>query len=262
MKDVAAISIPRFALIYLLLIVVLIVLKKARINQTKLLFIASLRMTVQLILAGFILLYIFENPHPAFTLLYLVIMIAFASFRVYSSNKGLNRRFKIAIGISLSIAGLSIIAFFVVAVANQSLFNPQYVIPIGGMLMGNAMTGVSLGIKTFREYVESEHLQMEALLNIGAHPQDVLKPFVNRAMETAIVPTLNAMVGMGIVKLPGMMTGQILSGTLPTTAILYQIAIMIAISCVVCLSVFGALYGGYRSLYNSRYQFVFDSKNE
>ena len=68
------------------------------------------------------------------------------------------------------------------------------------------------------------------------------------------MPTLNSMVGMGIVSLPGMMTGQILSGTLPTTAILYQIAIMIAICTVVCLSVFGSLYFGYRTLYNDRNQ--------
>ncbi|NMB08219.1 MAG: ABC transporter permease, partial [Tissierellia bacterium] len=65
---------------------------------------------------------------------------------------------------------------------------------------------------------------------------------------------LNSMVGMGIVSLPGMMTGQILSGTLPTTAILYQIAIMIAICTAVCLSVFGSLYFGYRTLYNDRNQ--------
>ncbi|HPZ52781.1 MAG TPA: ABC transporter permease, partial [Clostridia bacterium] len=67
---------------------------------------------------------------------------------------------------------------------------------------------------------------------------------------------LNNMVGMGIVSLPGMMTGQILSGTMPTTAILYQISIMIAICTVVCLSVFGSLYLGYRTLYNERNQFL------
>jgi putative ABC transport system permease protein len=64
---------------------------------------------------------------------------------------------------------------------------------------------------------------------------------------------------MGIVALPGMMTGQILSGTLPTTAILYQIAIMIAICTVVCLSSFGALYFGHKTLYNERNQILLPS---
>jgi putative ABC transport system permease protein len=67
------------------------------------------------------------------------------------------------------------------------------------------------------------------------------------------------MLGMGIVALPGMMTGQILSGTLPSTAILYQIAIMIAICTVVCLSSFGSLYFGFKTLYNKRNQIVIDA---
>lgn len=147
------------------------------------------------------------------------------------------------------------LVYFVAAVVNQSLFNPQYVIPLSGMIFGNAMTGVSLGVKTFRENTASAKERMEALLNFGVSPKNILLPFVNQALETAILPTLNSMVGMGIVSLPGMMTGQILSGTLPTTAILYQISIMVAICTVVCLSVFGSLHFGYHTLYNKRSQF-------
>jgi putative ABC transport system permease protein len=166
----------------------------------------------------------------------------------------INRRFKLAIVFSLSLSGLSIIIFFVAIVIGKSIFNPQYIIPISGMIIGNAMTGVTLGVKTFRESFESQRSRIETLLNIGVTPKRILMPFVNQALETALLPTMNSMLGMGIVSLPGMMTGQILSGTLPTTAILYQIAIMIAICTVVCLSVFGSLYLGYRTMYNSRNQ--------
>ena len=82
-------------------------------------------------------------------------------------------------------------------------------------------------------------------------------PFANNALETALLPTLNRMLGMGIISLPGMMTGQILSGTSPTTAILYQIAIMVAITVAVCLTVFLALNFGYKTLYNKRNQMMF-----
>ncbi|MCX7615761.1 MAG: ABC transporter permease, partial [Clostridiales bacterium] len=123
-------------------------------------------------------------------------------------------------------------------------------------VMGNAMTGTALGIKTFRESFSGQKSKMEALLNIGVNPSKILLPFVNQALETALVPTLNSMLGMGIVALPGMMTGQILSGTLPKTAILYQIAIMIAICTAVCLSVFGSLYLGYKTLYNKKKQIL------
>jgi putative ABC transport system permease protein len=212
-------------------------------------------MTVQLILAGFVLTYIFKNPHPLFTTGYLAAMMAFAIHRVLSKNRDLNRSFKLSIGFSLAFSGFAVLVYFILAVVNQSLFNPQYVIPLSGMIFGNAMTGVNLGVKTFRESLAAGRERMEALLNFGTSPKSILLPFVNQALETAILPTLNSMVGMGIVSLPGMMTGQILSGTLPTTAILYQISIMVAICTVVCLSVFGSLHFGYRTLYNRRSQF-------
>lgn len=259
MQGIAELNLLQFGLVYLLLLIVLGIMKKCNISQTKLLVVASLRMTIQLTLAGFILTYIFKNPHPIFIVLYLVVMTAFAIHRVVSKNKTINRKFKLAIGISLTFSGISIIAFFVTIVVGKSIFNPQYVIPLSGMIMGNAMTGVSLGVKTFRESLESQRYRMETLLNIGVTPKKILLPFVNQALETALLPTINSMLGMGIVSLPGMMTGQILSGTLPTTAILYQISIMIAICTVVCLSVFGSLYLGYRTLYNDRNQMKFMS---
>lgn len=247
----------QFSLVYLLLLLVLAIMKKAKVNQTRLLLVASLRMTVQLTLAGFILTYIFQNPHPAFTVLYLAAMTLFAIHRVLAKNKGLNRAFKLSVALSLGISGLAIVAFFVLVVVRVSLFNPQYTIPLSGMIMGNAMTGVNLGLKSFQDTLGAQKNRVESLLNLGVAPDRILLPFSNSALETALLPTLNNMVGMGIISLPGMMTGQILSGTLPTTAILYQIAIMIAICTVVCLATFCSLSFGFRSLYNSRSQIEF-----
>lgn len=257
MKEVIALNIYQFALVYLLLLVVLGIMKKCRINQTKLLLIASVRMTLQLVLAGLVLTYILENPHPAFTVLYLLAMTLFAIYRVLSRNRGVNRRFKWAIALSLAGSGLSIVVFFVCVVVGVDLFNPQYTIPLSGMIIGNAMTGMTLGMKTFTESLEAQRNRAEALLNLGVEPRRILLPLVNSALETALLPTLNSMLGMGIISLPGMMTGQILSGTLPTTAILYQIAVIIAICTVVCLSVFSALHFGYHTLYNKRQQLLF-----
>jgi putative ABC transport system permease protein len=254
MQSVVELNLFNFGLIYLLLILVLAIMKKAKINQTTLLLVASIRMTVQLILAGLILTFIFKNPHPFFTVLYFCAMTTFAIHRVLSKNRGINRSFKIAISASIAGAGLMIVVFFVGVVVNVNIFNPQYTIPLSGMIIGNAMTGVSLGIKTFTENLKTQRSRIDSLLNLGVTPKKILLPFVNNALETALLPTLNSMLGMGIISLPGMMTGQILSGTLPTTAILYQIAIMIAICTAVCLVVFSSLYFGYRTLYNKRNQ--------
>ncbi|MBS5083885.1 MAG: ABC transporter permease [Clostridiales bacterium] len=257
MREVIQIDYGRFLLIYLLLLIVLAVMKKCKMQQSKLLLLGSVQMTVQLVIAGFLLTYIFENPKPIYTISYIILMISFAIYRVLSKNKELNLKFKLYIASTLSISGIGIIVFFIVVVVNENLFNPQYAIPLSGMIFGNVMTGLNLGLKTFRESIDTERNKMEALLNFGGKPNDILRPFVFQALETALLPTINSMVGMGIISLPGMMTGQILSGTLPTTAILYQIAIMIAITTVVCFSVFGSLYLGYQTLYNSNAQFNF-----
>ncbi len=260
MSGIVQLQLWQFSLIYLLLIVISLVMKKSRVNLVKQLFVASLRMSVQLVLAGLVLSYVFKNPHPAFVMGYLAVIIGFTIWRVLRQNKGLNPRFQLVIGLSIFCSGLAVLAFFILAVVGESPFNPQYVIPIAGMLMGNTMTGVGLGVRAFRTSLKDQRHRISALLNIGAPPRDILLPFVRQAMETALLPTLNSMMGMGIVSLPGMMTGQILSGTLPMTAILYQIAIMIAICAVVCLASFGALHFGYQTLYNERNQILLDDK--
>lgn len=251
---VVEMNIYQFALIYLLLILVLFIMKKAKISQTKLLLLASFRMTVQLVLAGLVLTYILGNPHPLFTVLYIAAMTTFATIRVLRKNRDLNKKFKLAIALSLAGSGTLIVLFFVEVVVGMDFFNPQYTIPLSGMIFGNAMTGLTLALKTFSENLKAQRNRVESLLYVGVTPRKILLPFVNNALETALLPTMNSMLGMGIISLPGMMTGQILSGTLPMTAILYQIAIMIAITTVVCLAVFSSLYFGYRTLYNERNQ--------
>ena len=257
MNEIIALNIEQFMLIYLLLIIVLFVMRKCRINQTKLLMVASMRMTVQLVLAGLVLTYIFENPHPVFTIAYIIAMTGFAIYMVLQRNKTINKKFKLIVSASLAASGIAIVCFFIMIVVGVSIFNPQYTIPISGMIIGNALTGVSLGLKTFNENVNSQRTRIDALINMGAAPKKILTPFVNQAIETALLPTLNSMLGMGIISLPGMMTGQILSGTMPLTAILYQISIIIAICAVTCLAVFCALFFGHRTLYNQRAQIVY-----
>ncbi|MDD2994517.1 MAG: ABC transporter permease [Pygmaiobacter sp.] len=256
MNGIVSITFWRFLLIYLLLLLVLFIMKKSRIENTGILFTAGLRMTLQLVLAGYVLTFIFQNPHPLLTLAYLFSMTGFAIHRVLSGNRDLNLRFRLSIAGSLALSGVVIVFFFVWVVVNVSIFNPQYVIPLSGMIFGNAMTGVGLAVKTFRENLRTQRPRIDALLNVGAPPKEILLPFVNQSLETALLPTLNSMLGMGIVSLPGMMTGQMLSGTLPTTAIFYQISIMIAICAVVCLAVYGSLQLGYQTLINKDDQIV------
>jgi len=251
MNGAVKLNLINFLLVYLLLILVLLIMKKSKIHQTKLLFLSSIRMTLQLVLAGLVLTYFFKKPHPLFTIIYIISMIVFS---VLSTNKNINKKFKFIVAASLSFTGVFVLLFFMICVINQSIFNPQYAIPISGMLIGNSLTGVLLGLKTFNGSIQTGKNKIDALLNLGVTPQKILLPYVNSALETALLPTLNSMLGMGIISLPGMMTGQILSGTLPTTAIMYQIAIVVAICASVCISTFLCLNFGYKTLYNNASQ--------
>lgn len=246
----------QFGLVYLLLLVVLAVMKRSKIDRTRLLITASIKMTVQLVIAGLLLQTIFANPHPAFTVGFIIVMIVFSIRRVYQTRPDLNPGFRRAVAVSLSCSGLAVLIFFVAGILGQDLFNPQYTIPLAGMIIGNAMTGVTLGLKTFMDAIKAERRRIDTLINLGVDFKTILHPMVNQALEAALMPTLNSMLGMGIIFLPGMMTGQILSGTLPLTAIMYQIAIMIAICTSVCLTVFFTLNLGYKTLYNHRDQFI------
>ncbi len=240
-----------FLLAYALLLVVGLIMRLCRINRLRMLFMAGLRMTVQLILAGFLLTYVFAHPHPLFTAAYLGVMTLFTIRTVLGRHPRLNSRFRRCVAVSLAVCGLLSTAFFVACIARQNVFDPQYAIPLAGMLMGNAMTGLSLALKSFEEALGAQQARIRTLVNLSVRPQRILFPLVRAALETALLPTLNSMLGMGIVFLPGMMTGQILAGAAPTTAILYQGSIMMAICATVCLAVLGALLWGYRSLWDT-----------
>ena len=249
MNQVIELQIWQFLCIYLLLIFVLLIMKKCRLDKGKLVLLASFKMTVQLVLAGLILAYIFKNPSLVLTLAYLFCMIGFTLYRVLSLHKSLNRRFKVIIALSITFSGVFTLFFFIFIVIGANAFTPQYVIPISGMLMGNTMTGVSLGLKTFCESLKEQQVKIDALTCAGVAADTILAPFIRQALETAMLPTINSMLGMGIVFLPGMMTGQMLAGTLPTTAILYQIAIMIAICAAVTCACFLSIYLGSKTLF-------------
>ena len=162
MNSIVSINLFQFSLIYLLLLLVLGIMKFCHINQTKLLFVASLRMTVQLILSGLVLMAIFKNPHPIFTVLYVLAMLIFSIHRIYVKCPDLNKRFKVVVFCSLGLTGVFILSYFICIVVGMNLFNPQYTIPISGMLFGNALTGINLGISTFYDDIKnSTELKIE-----------------------------------------------------------------------------------------------------
>lgn len=256
MKGIIDLTIVQVALAYVFVLVVLVIVRARGIKREKEIIISSIRMTLQLVLVGYLLVYIFNNPNPFITIGIIILMEAFAVYTVFKKfKKQLFKALKQVIAVSMAVGTLSCLVYFLLVVVQISpWYEPQYFIPIAGMIVGNSMTGISLGVKSLVEGMTVQRAAVEEALILGATPQDASRGIVNSTFDAAILPTINSMVGMGIVFLPGMMTGQILSGTDPTTAIAYQIAIMLGILGAVALTVFIMLHWGYRTFFNKQHQ--------
>jgi len=256
MNGIIEIGTFRLILAYIFIAILLFIIKIKGIKREKDVLIGSVRMTIQLILTGYILSYIFDNPNPFVTIIYLLIMLAFAVHNTFKRVKvKLKNNLKILIGFSLAIGTIiSLLYFLIIVVRISPWYNPRYFIPIAGMIVGNAMTGITLGVTRLVDGMTNQKYAIEGALMLGATPKDATRSIVNNAFDSAILPTINNMVGMGIVSLPGMMTGQILSGTSPLVAIQYQIAIMLAICGSVSLTVILFVQLAYKTFFNERCQ--------
>ncbi len=236
---------------YIFVLVLLIIFKARGIKREKQILIATTRMTVQLTLMGYVLMFVFRSPSWWLTLLMLAVMLSFA---VYNARKRVKSEMPKELG---RLMGLSMAAGYLVTAALflfvilrvEPWFNPQYCIPISGMIVGNSMTGIALGANKLCSGMADRREQIENSLMLGATPAAAARTVVNDAFDSAILPTMNNMLTMGIVSLPGMMTGQILSGTFPITAIKYQIGIMLAILGCTSLTVVLFVTLGYKAFF-------------
>lgn len=259
-NGVVQLHLGQMASAYIFVVILLFIVRKRGIPREKEILISSFRMTIQLVLTGYVLTFLFEASHPLYTLLAITVMESFAIYNVYNRSKlNLNRRIKVAIALSLLFGTLIGLFYFILVVVRiKPWYEPRYFISLAGMIIGNSMTGVALAVNRLVDGMNTQKNMVEAALMLGATPQAATKTIVDNAFDSAILPTINNMVGMGIVFLPGMMTGQILSGTAPTTAIRYQIAIMLGILGSVTLAVILFVQFGYKTFFNEHSQMVHD----
>lgn len=240
MNDLIAIGPLRLLSGYLFVLLLLALVKKLGIRKEKEIIISTVRMTLQLLAMGYILVYIFEQSRFYITLLIYAVMIFFAVRNIFGRIKApIDIRLRRVIMLAM-VSGTVITAFyFLLLVINiKPWYDPRYFIPIAGMIIGNSMTGVSLGVERLIGDMRSKKHLVEGALMLGATPGDATINIARDVFTAAIIPTINAMLGMGIIFLPGMMTGQILAGLSPLVAIEYQIAIMLAILGSVSITLF------------------------
>jgi putative ABC transport system permease protein len=250
-NTVMNLSVLQLSIAYIFVLIMLIIFKSRGIKREKQIIIATTRMTLQLTIMGCVLMFVFNNPSWYLTSLMIVIMISFAIYNIIKRVKIImSKELQKIVAFSIIIGALLTAAFFIIVVLSvRPWFNPQYFIPISGMIIGNSMTGIALGANKLCSDMEEKRVEIENSLMLGATPFAATKAIVNNAFDSAILPTMNNMLTMGIVSLPGMMTGQILSGTFPITAIKYQIGIMLAILGSTAVSTVLFVTLGYRTFF-------------
>lgn len=214
-----------------------------RLSVIRRIFIAVGRMTGQLFLVSILLIYLFHWDNTLINIGWILLMIFFASFSAISNSHLDFRVFFLPVFLSYTIGAGSVLLFFskVIVDAGQ-LFSVQLFVVVGGMLLGNSLNSVIIGISRYYEGIQKESKRYQYLLSLGATAREAQRPFFREAILAALNPFLATMATMGVVFLPGMMTGQLLGGASPNTAIKYQVAIMLAIFTAVMLSVSLSLF--------------------
>ena len=221
--------------------------------------VAALRMAAQLLAVGYVLTYLFTRGTPAVILAVLVLMAAMAVRTVLKRVKNpFPGLFPIVSSAIFVGCGAITFVFCLLIVGTEPWWDPRYLIPIAGMIFGNSMNGLALGAERLSSEFRGRVDQVETALALGASMSQASRPIVRAAFRAAIIPIVNNMSVMGIVSLPGMMTGQILSGTDPVVAVKYQIAIMFAIAGSVALASFIIVHQGYRRFFTKAHQLRYE----
>lgn len=230
-------------------------------HQTKQLWIANLRMVVQLLLMGVWLSWVFYADSWLLIALVAAIMLGFAGYEISKRQTyAFAKRGSYKIGlISLSMTALVItVMVLTLVIQPDPWYTPQYAIPLLGMVLGNSMTAVGLGLDTLTKQVVQLKPQIEAQLALGKTAKESIAFIREQALHTALIPIMNMLVAAGIVSLPGMMTGQILAGADPMEAVKYQIMVMLLIVLSTASGVMIALRIGSKQLFDARQRLSLD----
>ncbi|MCK9328779.1 MAG: iron export ABC transporter permease subunit FetB [Candidatus Cloacimonetes bacterium] len=257
MNDYVHISnIALFASIAFMLAVALIGFL-AKLGITKSIFIGTVRAFVQLIIMGYVLTFIFDIQKWYFTILIVFIMFIFAAFdsfkRIKFKPKGI---FKHSL-LSMIIGSVFPLAFlFYILLGVKPWYNPQYIVPISAMIISNTMSGISICLNHFGNDLKLRKTEIEAKLSLGATCNMSTENIQKNSIKAGLIPTINALMVLGIVKLPGMMTGQIIGGVNPIDSVKYQLIIMYIISASTAISLFILVKLIQTSIFNKRGQLI------
>lgn len=189
--------------------------------------VGALRTIIQLVLVGYVLVYIFALDRWYITLAALLFMLIVATNAAVGRQKKVNSELKWVTGAAMLLgSSFTLLYITTLVVRVHPWHDPRYLIPLFGMIVGSAMNGAAIAIERLNGEMEARTGEIEAYLALGANYRQASELPLRQALRASLIPTVNGLIVVGIVTLPGMMTGQILAGASPLTAVRYQIVVV------------------------------------
>jgi len=210
-SSIQMISLGHLVIAFIPVVAVVGILFKWSLNSAQAIH-AVIRMLVQLLLIGYFLTYIFESDNSLVVMMIFVVMVCSSSWIALDAIKARRRTLYKPVFFSIVLGGGFTLLIVTQGVLNlQPWYWPQYMIPLAGMVFANAMNSVSLAAE-----------RLNAEVGRGVDYDEARKI----ALHASLIPIMNSLFAVGLVSLPGMMTGQILSGVSPLIAVRYQVMVM------------------------------------
>lgn len=222
--NVIALSPPDLALAAAFVLILALFSLHLQLGVAHQLLTAALRTTVQFLLVGLVLKYVFTHVNLGWLALIAFVMLATAGYEIMGRQK---RRFKGWWGFGVGTLSMFISSFSITLITLTTIigthpwYEPQYSIPLLGMLLGNTMNGIALGLDRLTQTTWEQRVVIESRLMLGQDWNETIGDIRRDSIRSGMIPIINAMAVAGLVSLPGMMTGQILAGSPPIEAVKY-----------------------------------------
>lgn len=211
----------------------------------------TIRTFVQLTLVGYALSYIFEINN-LWLIIAIITMMCFIASRAAVKRTTHVPNYPTLLAFISLLASTYLVGTIVTSliIAPAPWYSARIAIPIFGMILGNSMNGIALSLDRLYNEARSRSAEIEAMLTFGATPWEAIRPSVREALRAAMTPTINSLMVVGLVSLPGMMTGQILGGADPREAVRYQIVVHLMIAAAVAIGCLILVGLSYKKLFN------------
>ncbi|WP_010529580.1 ABC transporter permease [Lentibacillus jeotgali] len=237
----------------LFVIIPLILSKTLNLGLEKDTIIAAVRSIIQLLAVGYVLQFVFDSENMIYIILMVVLMIVAATHNAQRKGAGIK-----------GIVWKLVVTFIFVEILTQAILlglnitpaTAQYIIPISGMVVGNSMVLAILFLNRFTSEIEDHHDETELILSLGGTPKQAIHTQLITAIQASTIPTIESQKTIGLVQLPGMMSGQIIAGADPVQAVLFQLLILFLLLTTAVVTSIMLGYLSYPALFNQRMQLV------